>query len=197
MDPFSMTLKDQEPFPTRQGHKHSLQVKENNLSGSHASHFNSIITRVPPTGPVQAQLWTSGSWRQLSKWKSYEDAWRCSPLGELIRSHLISHHRSLTVLRWGRQGDIRVLGFATSLYVQRSHQAMAWSELFCVQLQLQFRDILFRQAEGVLSSVGFWNILPSSQAPDLVELKSHRGSRKCCVWCSFSVNVGCWWNFQL
>lgn len=75
--PFSMTLKDQEPFPTRQGQKHSLQLKKKNPSGSHANHFDSVITRIPPTGPIQAQLWTPVSWRQLSKCRSYATAWRC------------------------------------------------------------------------------------------------------------------------
>lgn len=83
------------------------------------------------------------------------------------------------------------LGFAmTSFYLQRGHRAMPDLNYSVCSSNSQFCEFTSWQVERVLSCVRFWNIISSSQAPDLVELKSCRGSRKCCVWCSFSVNVG-------
>lgn len=116
--------------------------------------------------------------------------------GELIRSHLLPPREPHSVeMRWTRKHPGP--WFCNQPLHTERPPGNAWSELFCVQLQLQFRDLLFWQAERVLAFVGFWNISFLLSSSWLSRVKSYRGSRKCCVWCSFSVNVGCRWNFQL
>lgn len=116
--------------------------------------------------------------------------------GERFGSHLLSHG-SLTVLRWGGRGGVQVLDFAVSLYRQRNHQAMSDPSCSGAALTpIPWYPILASRKSPVLRGVLEHSLLLSSSWHSKVK-KSRRGSRKCCVWCSFSVNVGCWWNFQL
>lgn len=162
--------------------------KEKNPSDSPANHVNSFFSRIPPTGPTQAPLWTLVSWRQFPRMKVL-----CSCPKVLRESQFTlvpGYYGNLSVSGGGGQGAI------PSLCTKRP-PGNAWSELFCAALTLILWSPILASGKSSIVFVGFWNILSSPQAPDLVELKSCRGSRKCCAWCSFSVNVGCWRNVQL
>lgn len=134
--------------------------------------INSFIPRIPPTGPIQTQR--HGDSCKNERAIQLPEGVK----GEPVCSHLLSP-RSLTVLTWGGRET------SSSLVLQLVFTCREATRqgLICSVCSSNPNSVIiqFWQAEGVLIFAGFWNTLTSSQAPDLAELKSYRGSRKCCV----------------